>query len=98
MRKELTHHFLCFFLCQVLSGQTVYLVGELSAVVNHLFHSHVLCELAVFVAIDAVIFVLCAVGIRTFVVVVQRHSAALAKFLFHIVFYFCSTSKGSWLI
>ena len=98
MRKELTHHFLCFFLCQVLSGQTVYLVGELSAVVNHLLHCHILRELAVLVAVNAVILVWRTIGIRAVYLICERHSAALAKFLFHIVFYFCSTSKGSWLI
>ena len=40
------------------------LIGELSAEVNHLLHRHVLRELAVFVAVNAVILIGCAICIR----------------------------------
>ena len=53
MREELAHHFLCLFYCQILSQLFVDFIGELGAVVNHLLHSHILCELAVLVAVDA---------------------------------------------
>jgi hypothetical protein len=53
---------------------------------NHLFHRTILQELAVLVAVHAVIFILRAVGIGAEDFICERHSAALAKFLFHIVF------------
>ena len=56
-RKELAHHFLCLFSCQVLSRLLVDFLRELGAVVNHLLHSHILRKIAVLVAVDAIIFV-----------------------------------------
>jgi hypothetical protein len=52
---------------------------------NHLFHRTILQELAVLVAVHAVIFILTSVGIRTEDIICERHSAALAKFLFHSI-------------
>ena len=90
MGEELTHHFFCLFLCQVLPRLLVYLVSKLNAVVDHLLHSHGLSEFAILIAIDAVILVLSAVGTRSFVVIGQRHTATLAEFRFHCHFPSCS--------
>ena len=64
MREELAHLLLHLFDCEVLSGVLVYLISELGAVVYHLFHSHILHELAVFIAVDAVILIGCVICIR----------------------------------
>jgi hypothetical protein len=52
---------------------------------NHLFHRTILQELAILVAVHAVIFVFRAIGIRTEDIFRERHSAALTKFLFHSI-------------
>jgi hypothetical protein len=49
----------------------------------HLIHRAVLQELAVLIAIHAVVFVLASIGIGAKDFVGERHSAALAKLLFH---------------
>lgn len=64
MGEELAHHFLCLLFSQVLSRLLVDSISELGAVVYHLLHSHILCELAFLVAVDAVIFVWGVIGIR----------------------------------
>ena len=83
MREELAHLILHLFNCEILAGVLVYLVGELSAMVNHLFHCRVLQESAVLVAVNAVILVLCAVGICAEDIICERYSAALTEFHFH---------------
>lgn len=93
MREELAHLLFHLLDCKILTGVFVYLLGELGAVVYHLLHSHILRELAILVAVDAVILVLCAIGIRAFVVVSQRHSTALTKFHFHCHFLFSPNNK-----
>ena len=59
--------------------------NKLSTMLNHLFHRTILQELAILVAVHAVIFVLTSVGIRSEDIIRERHSAALAKFLFHSI-------------
>ena len=54
---------------------------------NHLFHRTVLQELAVLVAVHAVIFILTSIGIRTKHIICERHAAALTKLLFHIIIF-----------
>ena len=83
MRKELAHLFLHLLDCEILTGAFVYLAGELCTVVNHLLHSHILCELTVLVAVSAVIFIERAIGIRAEDFICERHSAALTEFHFH---------------
>lgn len=83
MREEPAHHFFRLLYGKVLSGLTVYLVGELRAVIDHLLHSHILRELAVLIAVDAVIFIGCAIGIRAADFIRERHSATLTELLFH---------------
>ena len=61
-------------------------IGKLSAMLNHLVHCAVLQELAVLIAIYAVIRVFTPVGVRSEDLLCERHSAALAKFLFHTIF------------
>ncbi len=61
------------------------LIDKLSAMLNHLVHRAVLQELAVLVAIDAIVLILTAVGIGAEQILGERHSAALTKFLFHIL-------------
>ena len=52
MREELAHLFLHLLDCEILTGVFVYLAGELCTVVNHLLHSHILCELTVLVGVS----------------------------------------------
>ncbi len=85
MREELTHLLLHLFDSEILTGVPVYLIGELSAVVNHLLHCHILNELTVLVAVDTVIFIGCAIRICAEDFVGERHSAALTIFHIHIV-------------
>ena len=85
MWEELAHLLFHLFDSEILTGVPVYLVGELSAVVDHLLHCHVLRELAVFVAVDAVILIWCTIGIRADDIICERHSAALTKFHIHLV-------------
>lgn len=60
---------------------------SVSIIIIYLLHSHILRKLAVLVAVDAVIFIGRPVGIRAFVVFIERHSAALTEFLFHVVIF-----------
>ena len=85
MWEKLTHLLLRLFDREILTRVLVYLIDELSAVVNHLLHCHILRELAVLVAVDAIILVWCAIGIRAEHFICERHSAALTEFHFHIV-------------
>lgn len=85
MREEPAHLLFHLFDSEILPRVPVYLIGKLSAVVNHLLHCHVLRELAVFVAVDAVILIWCTTGIRADDIIYERHSAALTKFHIHIV-------------
>ena len=55
---------------------------------NHLLHRTILQELPVLIAVHAIIFVLTSVGIGAEDILCERHSAALAKSLFHILFLF----------
>lgn len=45
-------------------------------------------ELAIFVAIYAVIKIATSIGVCPTVVVDQRHAATLAEFLFHVIIFF----------
>jgi len=63
----------------------VYFISESGAEINHLLHSYVLREFAVFIAIDAVVIITATIGVRTFVIVGKRHSATLTEFMFHII-------------
>jgi hypothetical protein len=49
----------------------------------HLIHRAVLGELAILVAIDAIILIFASIGIGAEDFVSERHSAALTKLLFH---------------
>ena len=68
---------------EVLTGVFVVLLHKLRAEFHHLFHGEVAGEGTVFVAIDAVFFVLAAVGVRAEDFRGKRHAAALTKFSFH---------------
>ena len=61
--KILPHHAFIFFLCHGLGHVLVDLVHKLRAEFDHLFHSAVIGEGTVLVAIHAVFFVFAAVGI-----------------------------------
>ena len=73
-----------FFLRDGLRQAFVYLVHKLGAVLDHLVHRALLLELAILIAVDAVIFILASIGIGTHDFLGERHSAALAEFLFHM--------------
>ena len=88
MREELPHHLFSLFYGQILPRLLVNFIRELGTVVNHLFHSDILQELPVLVAIHAVILAQRAIDICAFVVVSQRHTATLTEFYFHIPSYF----------
>ena len=64
MREELAHHFLCLLFSQVLSRLLVDFLRKLDAMVYHLHHSHILRELAVLIAVYAVISVWSTISIR----------------------------------
>ena len=83
MWEKLAHLLFHLLDCKILTGVFVYLVSELGTVVYHQLHRHILSKLAVLVAVDAVIFVWRAIGIRAEYFVCKRHSAALTKFHFH---------------
>lgn len=83
MREELAYPLLHLLDCEVLTRVHVDFIRELRAMVNHLLHSHILRELALLVAIDAVIFVWSAIGIRAENFICKRHAAALTEFHFH---------------
>lgn len=51
-------------------------------------------ELAIFVAIDAVIKIATSIGVCPTIIVGQRHAATLAEFLFHVII-FCSIVQWS---
>ncbi len=51
---------------------------------NHLVHRALLLELAILIAVDAVIFIFASIGIGAEDFLGERHSAALAEFLFHM--------------
>ena len=53
------------------------LIDELSAELRHLLHRGVAREGSVLVAVDAIIFILRAIGIRAQHLISERHSAAL---------------------
>lgn len=61
----------------------VHFIDELGAELDHFFHRAIHGELAVLIAVDAIVFVLGAVGVRTLQLFGQRHAAALTKLLFH---------------
>jgi hypothetical protein len=52
----------------------------------HLIHCAVLGELAILIAIDAIILVFASIGIGAKDFIGKRHSATLAKLLFHYLF------------
>lgn len=87
MRKKLAHLLFHLLDCKILTGVFIYLVSELGTVVYHLLHRHVLSKLTVLVAVDAVIFVWRAIGIRTEHFVCKRHPATLTEFHFHCFFF-----------
>ena len=64
-------------------GVFIKFLYKLSTVLNHLFHSALLFETPVFIAVLSVFIVSASVGIGAVVVnVIERHSAALTKSLF----------------
>ena len=79
----LAEHRLVFLLGEVLAGVLVELVDELGAELDHLLHGEVARERTVLEAVDAILLILRAVGIGAKDFLSERHSAALAKFLFH---------------
>jgi len=84
---KLTKHRLQFLLGEILASVFVVVIHILGARLYHFLHRQVVGEDAVFVAIDAVFFVFGAVGVGAEDFIGERHSAALAKFLFHILSY-----------
>ena len=84
----MSHHLFRLFYGHIFPGPFVYLIGELGAVLNHLLHRHVLRELTIHVTIVAVIIITATIGICSFVIICKRHTAALTKFLFHILILF----------
>jgi len=74
---------LVLFAGKALACVLVEFIDELRAEFDHLFHVEVAGEGAVFVAVDAVFFVLAAVGVGAEDFWRERHSAALTKFHFH---------------
>ncbi len=86
MREIHLHLADVLFLGDWLGQALVHLVYELGAVLDHFIHRAVLQKIPVLVAVHAVILILRAVGIGAEDFICERHSAALAKFLFHIVF------------
>lgn len=85
MREELAHLLLHLLDCEITARLSVDFIGELGAVVYHLLHSYVLRELAVLIAVDAVILVGRSIRICAENLVCERHSATLTEFHFHIV-------------
>ncbi len=86
MREIHLHLADVFLLSNRLRQPFVHFVHKLGAVLDHFIHRAVLQKLPVLVAVHAVILILRAVGIGAEDFICERHSAALAKFLFHIVF------------
>ena len=83
MREIHLHLADVFFLRDGIRQSFVHLVHELGTVFNHLVHRAVLQESAIFEAVDAIVFILAPVGIGAKDFICERHSAALAKLLFH---------------
>ena len=83
----LPHHVLVFVAGHGLGHVLVHFVNELRAELDHLVHRAVLGELAILVAIYAIVFVLASVGIGAEDFIGERHSAALTEFhfVFHIL-------------
>ena len=80
-RREIFAEFcLVLFAGEALAGVLVEFIDELRAEFDHLFHVEVAGEGAVLVAVDAVFFVLAAVGVGAEDFWRERHSAALTKF------------------
>ena len=92
MREKLAHLLFHLLDCKILTGVFIYLVSELGTVVYHLLHSHILCELAVLVAVYAVILVGRTIGICAEDFICKRHSAALTEFHFHYLLYYLPSS------
>ena len=84
MREIHLHLADVFFLRDGRRQPFVHLVHELGAVFNHLIHCALLQELPVLITVHAVILILTPVGIGTENLLCERHSAALAKFHFHM--------------
>ena len=70
----LPHHLLVLLLRHRLGHVLVHLIHELRAKVNHLLHAAVLGKRPVLVAVDAIILVLGAIGIRAFQFLRERHN------------------------
>ncbi len=83
-REVLAKLRLVFFAGKALACILVEFIDELRAEFDHLFHVEVAGEGTVFIAVDAVFFVLAAVGVSAQDFRCERHSAALTKFHFHI--------------
>ena len=93
MRKEPAHHFFRLLLSKIPARLSVDFVSKPGAVVNHLSHSHILSESAVFVAIETIILIRGAIGICTDNFVYERHSATLTEFHFHCHLLFAHQSN-----
>ena len=87
----LTKYALVLFTAEVLTSVFVVLFHELRAEVHHLLHREVAGEGTILVAVDAVFWVLAAIGVGAEDFWGERHSAALTKllFFFHIDVDFC---------
>lgn len=86
--EKLAIPLLYLLLSEVLAGMTVHLIGKLGAVINHLLHSKVLCELSLLEAIDTIVGIGGAVGVGAQHIGGEWHAATLTKFLFHNKIYF----------
>ena len=82
-REILAQLHLVFFAGKALACILVEFIDELRAEFDHLFHVEVAGEGTVFVAVDAVFFVLAAVGVSAQDFRRERHATALTKFHFH---------------
>ena len=85
MREIHLHLADIFLLRNGLRQAFVHLVHKLGAVLDHLIHRAVLQELTIFIAVDAVIFILASIGIGAKDFIRERHSATLTKLHFHMI-------------
>ena len=83
MREVHLHLANVFFLRDGLRQALVDLVHKLGTMLYHLIHRAVLQELAVLIAIHAIILIFASIGIGAKDFIGERHSAALTKLLFH---------------
>ena len=81
--KVLTHRFNVLLPGDRCRQILVHFIHELRAELDHLFHRAIHCELAILIAVDAIVFIPGAIGIRALCLLSQRHPATLTKLLFH---------------